>query len=101
MTSACRMPRVRSLRRPRMTPTPMPGSKKSAGADLERLDELLLNVHVQLTKLDVLVDMAARNTRAGRRPALVKPIRYHRDGIVESSRVIAQRIDAIGRGDAG
>jgi hypothetical protein len=59
----------------------MPRSEKSAGADLERLDEQLLNVHVQLTKLDVLVDMAARNA--------------------DAVRVIARRIDAIGRSDAG
>ena len=84
-----------------MTHTPMPGSEKSAGADLERLDAQLLNVHVQLTKLDVLVDRVARNADAARHADLVKTIRYHRDGIVESSRVIARRIDAIGRRDAG
>jgi hypothetical protein len=79
----------------------MPRPEKSAGAELERLDEQLMNVHVQLTKLDVLVDIAARNTDAARHPRLVETIRYHRDGMVESSRVIAQRIDAIGRLDAG
>lgn len=84
-----------------MTHSPTPCSEKSAGADLERLDELLLNVHVQLTKLDVIVDLAARNADAVRHPDLVETIRHHRDGIVESSRVIARRIDAIGRRDAG
>ena len=49
-----------------MTYTPMPGSEKSAGADLERLDAQLLNVHVQLTKLDILVDVVARNADAVR-----------------------------------
>ena len=52
-------------------------------------------------KLDVLVDMAARNADAVRYPDLVETIRHHRDGIVESSRVIARRIDTIGRRDAG
>jgi hypothetical protein len=48
----------------------------------------------------ILVDIAARNADALRHPDLVETIRHHRDGIVESSRVIAQRIDAIGRRDA-
>ena len=79
----------------------MPCPEKSAAADLERLDEQLLNVHVQLTKLDVLIDVAKHNADAMRHPNLIETIRHHRDGIVESSRVIARRIDAIGRSDAG
>lgn len=43
----------------------MPYPKKSMAIDLERLDEQLLNVHVQLSKLDLLVSGAARNREAG------------------------------------
>jgi len=74
----------------------MPDPEKSVAIDLERLDEQLLNIHVQLAKLGVLVSRAARNGEAGRHPNLVDCIRRHRDGMVECSRLIAQRIDAIG-----
>lgn len=69
---------VQPLRPPRMTHLPMSCPEKSAA-----------------------VDMAARNADAMRHRNLVETIRHHRDGIVESSRVIARRIDAIGRRNAG
>jgi hypothetical protein len=39
-----------------------------------------------LTKLDVLVDMAARNADVARHPNLVETIRHHCDGIVDPAR---------------
>jgi len=63
-------------------------------ADLERLDEQLLNVHVQLTKLDVLVDMATRNADAVR---VIAPSAAATPGSSTRSREISTRTVDNGR----
>jgi Mg2+ and Co2+ transporter CorA len=68
--------------------------------DLQRVDQQLVNIQVQLAKLQVLVSDLCRPSSPGMRgedEGLTETVRRHRHDMVEQSKELSERIERLCR----
>ena len=64
---------------------------------LERVDEQLVKIHLQLQKLNILVEHLCQHAGTRRDSELLDTIQHHRQDLIAASRAIKERIDKICR----
>ena len=64
------------------------------GPNLERVDQQLINIQIELKKLQVIVDSLCGEPPEGQR-GLKQTIQHHRADLLDSSRAITQKIERI------
>ena len=62
--------------------------------NLERVDQQLVNIQVELRKLEIIVDHFSRQPATSDR-GLVDTVQHHREALLGSSRAITQKIERI------
>lgn len=66
---------------------------------LEHVDQSLVQLLVDLKKLEVLVADLSPRANSGAAPGTLATIAHHREQLLESSRTVCERIGAISRDD--
>ena len=64
---------------------------------LERVDEQLVNIHIQLRKLNILVEHLCQHAGTRRDRELLDTIQHHREALIGASRTINDRIERMCR----
>jgi hypothetical protein len=63
----------------------------------ERVDEQLVSLHVQLQKLNILVEHLCQHAGTRRKRELLDTIQHHREALIGASRTINERIETMCR----